>query len=189
MPDESGQHEHYNEKQLVEQAIDGDQDAFGRLYDLYVDRIFRFITYRVGDEPTAEDLTSEVFMKAWDALDDYELKGAPFGAWLFRIARNTVIDHHRTKKEKVELEKVAPILEDPQADPQGEVIGELKLERLQAAMSQLTVAQQEVLTLKFIEGLSTRETAEVLGKKQGAIRALQMRGLHALADLLGIEHE
>ncbi|MDX1600786.1 MAG: sigma-70 family RNA polymerase sigma factor [Anaerolineales bacterium] len=189
MADELGHRDQYTEEQLVGQAVEGDQDAFGKLYDLYVDRIFRFIAYRVGNDPTAEDLTSEVFMKAWDALDDYEPTGAPFGAWLFRIARNTVIDHHRTKKEQVELEKVAPILEDPQADPQGDVLGELELERLKAAMSQLTEAQQEVLTLKFIEGLSTRETAEVLGKKQGAIRALQMRGLHALADLLGIEHD
>lgn len=177
-----------SEDQLVQRAVEGDPKAFGRLYDRYVDRIFRFVVYRVNDEPTAEDLTSEVFMKAWDALDDYEPSGAPFGAWLFRIARNAVIDHHRTQKEQIELEKVAPILEDPQADPQGDVHGELELDRLKAAMSQLTEAQQEVLTLKFIEGLSTREAAQVLGKRQGAVRALQMRGLHALADVLGIDN-
>lgn len=176
------------EEKLVRRAVQGDPDAFGRLYDRHVDRVFRFVLYRVNDEPTAEDLTSEIFMKAWDALDGYRPGGAPFGAWLFRIARNTVIDHHRTKKEQVELEKVAPILEDPDASPQADVSSALELERLQSALAQLTEAQQEVLTLKFIEGLSTREVSQVLGKRQGAVRALQMRGLHALADLLGIDN-
>lgn len=188
MPDDSEHRDQRTEKLLAQQAVDGDADAFGQLYERYVDQIFRFIFYRVKEEAQAEDLTSEVFIKAWDALDGYEPSGAPFGAWLFRIARNTVIDYHRTRKEQVELEKVAPILEDPQADPQGDVHSEVQLDHLKAVMSELTEAQQEVLALKFIEGLSTRETAQVLDKRPGAIRALQMRGLHALADLLGIDN-
>lgn len=189
MNTDSPQTDQREEQQLVRRAVAGEREAFGSLYELYADRIYRFVYYRVKAKAPAEDLTSDVFIKAWDALDGFEPEGAPFGAWLFRIARNTVIDYHRTKKEQVDLEKVAPMLEAPDADPQAEVFGDLELDRLQQAMSQLTDAQQEVLTLKFIEGLSTREVGQILDKRQGAVRALQMRGLHALADELGINDE
>lgn len=177
------------ETRWVQAAIAGDTEAFASLYESYVDQVYRFIFYRVGDHQTAEDLTSQVFFKAWDNLGRYQLRGLPFGAWLLRIARNTVIDYYRTFKETTLLEPAALAQSDPAANVAGQVERRLEAEWLQTVMQQLTEDQHQVLTLRFIEGLSTSEIAQVLGKREGAIRALQMRGLQALAELIGERDE
>lgn len=174
-----------NETQLIRQAAAGDDEAFARLYDAYIDEVYRFVFYRVSDEQTAEDLTSQVFLKAWDNLNRYENRRVgSFGAWLFQIARNTVIDHYRTQKETMPLEPNILTRPDPAADVAQTVENRLEMERLRHMLQQLTNEQSEVLTLKFINGLSTKEIARILKKKQGAIRALQMRGLQALAEIM-----
>lgn len=172
------------EVQLIQKAVSGDANAFAGLYDAYVDETYRFIFYRVSDEQTAEDLTSQVFLKAWDNLPGYEIRGLPFRAWLFQIARNTVIDHYRTHKETVPLEPDVLTKPDPAANVTREVEKRLEGEWLRAMLEHLTDDQREVLTLKFIHGLSTKEVAAFMGKRQGAIRALQMRGLQTLADMI-----
>lgn len=168
--------------------MSGDADAFARLYDAYVDRVYRFVFFRVSDNAAAEDLTSQVFLKAWENLDGYRMRGRPFGAWLFRIARNLVVDHYRARKGDAPLESAAQKLAAP-ADVDESVEGRLDLERLRRALRRLTEDQRQVLTLKFIEGYSTEEIARAMGKQQGAIRALQMRGLRALAELIGNEDD
>lgn len=178
-----------SEIQWVQGAIAGDAEAFARLYESYGDQIYRFIFYRVGDHQTAEDLTSQVFFKAWDNLDRYQLRGLPFGAWLLRIARNTVVDYYRTFKETTPLERAAITQPDPAMNVAGEVERRLEAEWLQTVMQDLTDDQRQVLTLRFIEGMSTPEIAQTLGKREGAIRALQMRGLQALAELIGVSDE
>lgn len=177
------------ETQLIEQAKSGNDDAFASLYDVYIDDVYRFIFHRVGDKQTAEDLTSQVFLKAWDNLGRYKMRGLPFGAWLFRIARNIVIDHYRTYKETLPLEAGAMLKPDPKANVAREVERRLEGEWLQTLLQRLTDDQREVLTLKFINGLKTGEVAKIMGKRQGAIRALQMRALQSLADLLGGDYE
>ena len=177
------------ETQLIKQAKAGNADAFAGLYDIYIDDVYRFILHRVGNKQTAEDLTSQVFLKAWDNLGRYKMQGLPFGAWLFRIARNSVIDHYRTYKDTLPLEAEAMFKPDPKANVVKEVERRLEGEWLQAVLQRLTEDQREVLTLKFINGLKTGEVAKIMGKRQGAIRALQMRALQALADLLGGDHE
>ena len=172
------------EVRLIQKAISGDADAFARLYDAHIDEVFRFIFYRVHDQQTAEDLTSQVFLKAWDNLSGYELRGRPFKAWLLQIARNSVIDHYRTRKDIVPLEPNAMSRPDPGASVSRQVEQRLQGEWLRAKLEHLTEDQRDVLILKFIHGLSTKEVAEFTGKKEGAIRALQMRGLQALADLI-----
>ncbi|MCB0180374.1 MAG: sigma-70 family RNA polymerase sigma factor, partial [Anaerolineae bacterium] len=104
------------EIELIRQATSGDANAFAGLYDAYVDEVYRFILHRVGNKQTAEDLTSQVFLKAWDNLGRYTMRGLPFGAWLFRIARNTVIDHYRTYKDALPLEAEAMTKPDPKAN-------------------------------------------------------------------------
>ncbi|HMR62404.1 MAG TPA: sigma-70 family RNA polymerase sigma factor [Anaerolineae bacterium] len=178
-----------SEAELIEKAISGDSNAFANLYDTYVDEIYRFILHRVGNQQTAEDLTSQVFLKAWDNLSRYKMRGSPFGAWLFKIARNIVIDYYRTQKETLPLEAEALSKPDPTANVAKEVEQRLQGEWLREILLRLTEDQREVLTLKFVNGLKTAEVAKVMGKRQGAIRALQMRALQALAELVGGDHE
>ncbi len=173
-----------DERALVQQARQGDPNAFGLLYDQYIDRIYRFVYYRVSDGPLAEDLTSRIFLKAWENLPSYRDRGLSFGTWLFSIARNSVIDHYRTAKTEQALEDAGALM-DFSADPEEVLTEALRAERLASALQTLTDEQREVLVLKFIEGYSTEEVAELMEKKPGAIRALQMRGLQALERVLG----
>ncbi len=176
------------ETQWVELAIQGDADAFAKLYDSYIDRLYRFIYFRVGNEQMAEDLSSQVFLKAWENLGRYEMRGLSFGAWLFRIARNLVIDHYRTRKDHESLEEDGSS-SDSALMVDGSMDAKFEAEWLRLAMKQLTDDQRTVLTLKFIEGLDTAEVAEIMGKRQGAVRALQLRGLQALAEILEAQDE
>lgn len=177
------------ETRLVERAIRGDADAFTRLYDAYVDAIYRFVFFRTGgDEQCAEDLTSQVFLKAWEKLGLYEIRDVPFGAWLFRIARNAVIDHYRVYRDVASLDSDDIIELKASQDVGEEVASKVDTEWLLRSLSELTGEQRRILTLKFIEGLSTQEIAQLTGKREGAIRALQMRGLQALAALMEKQH-
>jgi len=176
------------ETQWVQLAIQGNADAFAKLYDSYIDRLYRFIYFRVGNEQMAEDLSSQVFLKAWENLGRYEMRGLSFGAWLFRIARNLVIDHYRTRKDHASLEEDGSN-SDPALMVDGSMDARFEAEWLRSAMKQLTDDQRTVLTLKFIEGLDTAEIAEIMGKRQGAVRALQLRGLQALAEILEAQDE
>ncbi|MBI1877094.1 MAG: sigma-70 family RNA polymerase sigma factor [Chloroflexi bacterium] len=182
-------HNQSSESDLIQRAVSGDPDAFATLYDAYVEQIYRFVYFRVGDEQTAEDLTSQVFLKAWDKLSSYQIRGLPFSAWLFRIARNNVIDYYRTFKETTSLEPDVIARPDPAADVDNTIERRLEAEEVRLALQHLTEDQQQVLTLRFIEGLSTEEVAKVMGKRPGAIRALQMRGLQALAQIFGSSDE
>ncbi len=178
-----------SEAELVQRAVSGDSEAFATLYDRYIEAIYRFVFFRVSEEQTAEDLTSHIFLKAWDNLSSYQFRGLPFRAWLFRIARNSVIDYYRTFKETTPLEPNAVTEPDLAAEVDSKVERQLQAEEIRLALRQLTEDQRQVLTLRFIEGLSTGEVAKILGKRQGAIRALQMRGLQALAEIVGNEDE
>ncbi len=171
-----------DERRLVEQAKSGDAEAFGQLYDACFDRVYRFIFFRVSDVPTAEDLTSQVFLKAWQNLGRYRPNG-PILAWLYVIARNTVIDHYRTFKQTVSLDEAAPLVaQDAKLDEMVEFQSEMK--SLQESLQYLTEEQQEVLILKFIAEFDTDQIARRMGKSEGAIRALQMRALQALSKVM-----
>jgi len=171
-----------NEKRLVEQAKAGDGEAFAQLYEAYFDRVYRFIFFRVTDDQVAEDLASQVFLKAWENLHRYHPHG-PFLAWLYAIARNTVIDNYRTKKPTVSLDEAAPIAtQDDRLDDRLQI--QFEVQALQDAMRQLTQEQQEVITLKFIAEYDTADIAKSMGKSEGAVRALQMRALQALGRVM-----
>jgi RNA polymerase sigma-70 factor (ECF subfamily) len=166
--------------ELVLLAKAGDAEAFGHLYETYLDRIYRYIYFRVTDEQTAEDLISQVFTKAWENLDRYQPSGRPFIAWLYTIAHNTVIDHYRTRKDTVAIENTLSLASDsPSPDEQVEL--HFEADHLRSALQTLTSEQQQVVVLKFIAGMTTDEIAAQLQKSAGAVRALQMRALQALA--------
>jgi len=173
-----------NERQLVLQAQDGNPEAFGQLYDAYMERIYRFVYFRVEDEQTAEDITSQVFLKAWSNLDRFSFNRTPYLAWLYTIAHNAVIDHYRTRKVTTALDDVQLSQQDHAEVVENGIDLNTEMKSVKNALQALTDDQQKVLTLKFIEGLSNHEIARHLGKREGAIRALQMRGLQALAKQL-----
>ena len=173
-----------DERQLVLQAQDGDAEAFGRIYDGYVERIYRFVFFRVDDQETAEDITSQVFLKAWSNLNRFEFTRTPYIAWLYTIAHNTVIDHYRTRKVTTALEDVQLSQPDDAEAVENQIDLTVEMKTIKAAMQSLTDDQQHVLHLRFIEGMSNTEIAQQLGKREGAIRALQMRGLQGLAKQL-----
>jgi len=173
-----------NERQLVLQAQDGNTEAFGQLYDAYMERIYRFVYFRVEDQQTAEDITSQVFLKAWSNLDRFQFSRTPYLAWLYTIAHNAVIDHYRTRKVTTALDDVQLSQPDHSELVENEIDLTVEMRSVKTALQSLTDDQQKVLTLKFIEGMSNNEIAHHLGKREGAIRALQMRGLQALAKQL-----
>jgi RNA polymerase sigma-70 factor, ECF subfamily len=171
-----------DERRLVEQAKSGDGEAFSQLYEACFDRVYRFIFFRVTDTEAAQDLTSQVFLKAWENLGRYRPHG-PFLAWLYAIARNTVIDNYRTRKQTVSLDEATPIAaQDVKLDDHMQF--EFEVQSLQAAMQRLTGEQQEVIALKFIADYDTTQIAKHMGKSEGAVRALQMRALQALARVM-----
>ena len=171
------------EQDLIARAVQGDADAFGDLYERYLARIYRYVFYRVNDVAEAEDLTEMVFLKAWEALEDYRLRDVPFGAWLYRIAHNVIVDRHRTHKETLSLEGQL-VLHDAISSPEDRLDWRETIESVAHALSQLSPIHQQVLTLRFISGLSHAETALVLKRSEEAVRVLQHRALYALRELL-----
>ena len=181
------------ERLLASKATQGDRGAYAELYERYVEKIYRYVFYKVGRQEEAEDLTSQTFLKAWDAIGDYEWRNYPFGAWLFRIAHNLVVDYHRSRRESYTLDDATPQLEHKasrnEVRPEKVLAELLTGERVRAAIGRLTDEQQQVLILRFFEGLSTGEVAELMGKRRGAIRGLQFRALSALREFLYREQD
>ena len=168
------------EKDVVCRAIKGDGDAFSQLYEEHFDRIYRYIYLKVGNRAEAEDLTQEVFVKALEAIGSYKWRNLPFASWLFRIARNQVIDYSRkeSKAEKVALE--GDIASFDERNPEVIAEQEFELEELINNVKKLSPAQREVISLRFGSGLSVAEVAKALGKSTGTVKALQYNGIVAL---------
>jgi RNA polymerase sigma-70 factor (ECF subfamily) len=178
-----------DERQLVCLSRDGDQEAFACLYDAYIERIYRYIYYRVADVEIAEDIASQVFLKAWEKLGTFQVGSTPFIAWLYRIAHNAVIDYYRTRKVSLRLDDVSRAEVSHEESIDERLDRQVEAQQLRDALKELTSEQQEVLMLKFIGGLSTLEIAHQLGKQQGAVRALQMRALQGMAKSLQLRED
>jgi RNA polymerase sigma-70 factor (ECF subfamily) len=170
---------------LVLEAKGGDPGAFGRLFDEYHEPVYRFIANRVNRPSDAEDLTQLVFVKALEALPRYEQRGVPFGGWLFRLARNTIIDHARTRHDHAELNAAADRATD-EAGPDEVTLLRQDLDAVARALADLTDEQREAIELRFFAGLSAREAAEAMGKQEGTVRGLQFRAIASLRRSLGL---
>jgi RNA polymerase sigma-70 factor (ECF subfamily) len=170
---------------LVTLAQQGDAEAFGLVYDRYVDQIFRYLYYRVGSHALAEDLTSETFLRALRRIDSFTYTGKDIGAWFTTIARNLVTDHVKSSRFKLEV-STADMLDADRADDgiEQEVLDRLQNAALLDAVRQLKPEQQECVVLRFLQGLNIAETAEVMGRSEGAVKQLQLRAVRALAKLL-----
>jgi RNA polymerase sigma-70 factor (ECF subfamily) len=177
--------EHVETWRLVHRAQEGDGEAFGQLYDRYVDTVFRFVYFRVNDRSLAEDFTSETFLRALRRISTISYQGRDIGAWFITIARNIVLDHMKSARHRLEI-TTADTLEGNDREPSTEdaVLGALTSEHLMAAVRQLGDEQRECVMLRFIQGFSVSETAEVMGKNDGAIKALQHRAVRKLAELV-----
>lgn len=162
---------------LVDRAKSGDADAFGALYDRFQPEILRYLVIRVRDQDVAEDLAQQVFLKAWQAIPRYEHRGAPFRAWLYRMAHNQMVDYFRTRRPSTDLEGV-DLPEESEAEDL--VLAAEMNEALRAAMERLSEDHREVLVLRFLMEKSAREIGEIMGRKEVTVRGLQMRALQAL---------
>jgi RNA polymerase sigma-70 factor (ECF subfamily) len=170
---------------LVDLARQGDAEAFGQLYDHYLPSVYRFIYYRVSGAALAEDLTSETFFRALRSITTFTWQGKDFGAWLMTIARNIVVDHHKSARTRLESPTAEFIdRQETAANPEERVVEELTHDVLRATLSELPAEQQECLVLRFLEGFSINETARVLEKSEGAVKQLQLRALRSLARRL-----
>ncbi|MEV0777839.1 ECF subfamily RNA polymerase sigma factor, BldN family [Streptomyces sp. NPDC050433] len=171
--------------ELVERAQAGESEAFGRLYDQYSDTVYRYIYYRVGSKATAEDLTSETFLRALRRISTFTWQGRDFGAWLVTIARNLVADHFKSSRFRLEV-TTGEMLDanEVERSPEDSVLESLSNAALLEAVRKLNPQQQECVTLRFLQGLSVAETARVMGKNEGAIKTLQYRAVRTLARLL-----
>ncbi|UQX88868.1 sigma-70 family RNA polymerase sigma factor [Jatrophihabitans telluris] len=180
--------EHAEVWELVRAAQGGDGEAFGRLYDRYVDSVFKFVYYRVNDRQLAEDFTSETFLRALRRISTINYQGRDIGAWFMTIARNIVFDHSKSARFRLEMTTGEVIEGDDRADsPEAAVLAHLTNERLLMAVNSLNDEQKECIVLRFLNGLSVAETAEIMDKNDGAIKALQHRAVKRLSALVAEE--
>lgn len=173
-----------DERDLILRAQAYEPGAFAEIYERYYQGIYNYTFYRVADDPLAEDLTAEVFVKALEAIDTFTFRGVPFSAWLYRIANNLVTDHfrRRPRNNHLPLEETQIATDD---NPNDMMERGFTQRELASALSMLTDEQQQVVILKFVDGLSNIEVAQVLGKTEGAIKSLQHRALASLGRVLG----
>lgn len=171
------------EAEIVKKAQAGDSEAFGLLYDHYFDPIYRFIYYKVFSRETAEDLTSDTFMKALTRLSSYNGDRGCFNSWLYQIARNTVIDHFRTKKTDVSIEDVFDISHDERTVEQLDALSGLK--KVEAYLETLPARQREIIMLRVWEGKSYEEIAGMLGGTEGSVKMSFSRSIRELREKCG----
>lgn len=169
-------------KLVLEACQLGDRSAFGRIYDHYSERLFKFIYLRVGHKEVAEDILADSFVKAWTKIKQVNSHKA-LSSWIFQIAKNNIIDYYRIRKSTIAIEEVEQTLEDA-ANPVEETDLNFDQERILAAMKQLPKDQQLVIRYKFFEDLSNAEIALIINKTEGAIRVIQHRAIIRLQEIL-----
>ncbi|MFH1031700.1 MAG: sigma-70 family RNA polymerase sigma factor [Chloroflexota bacterium] len=176
-----------DEESLVKRAQQRDEAAFTRLYEENFKKIYRYCALRIGNEMEAEDMAQQVFLRALESIGSYKWKGVPFSSWLFRIAHNQVVDYHRKRVKRVTIP-----LEDEIAGPSSDDPSELceqkvDIEEVGLAVKRLTQAQREVISLRFAAELPIAEVAKIMGKSEGAIKALQHSAVVTLRKILSEE--
>ena len=176
---------HESEDRLVREAVKRNRAAFSTLYDLYVDRVYRHVYYRVSNHADTEDITQETFLRAWQSIDKFKQTGAPFLAWLITIANNLTVNHFRNQNKTI----IADIEIDAKSgtqidDPAGLAEANFSDAVVKQAVLQLKGDKQKVILMHFIDGFDYREIARILKKSEGAIRVIQFRALDDLRNLL-----
>ena len=170
----------FDDEQVIQQVKNGDTEAYGMLYEQYAEVIFRYVYSHLDNRLDAEDLTEEIFLRAWRALPKYDERGLPFTAFLFRIARNSLIDYYRQKKVVSSLEDME--IQSHEAGPEEATDMRIENQGLRETIAELREDYRNVLIFRFLSGLSPEETAQVMQRSVGAVRVLQHRALSALKD-------
>jgi RNA polymerase sigma-70 factor (ECF subfamily) len=180
----------FTDRELIKNAIAGDKQAFGFLYERYLNDIYKYLLYRMDSAEDAEDLAETVFMKAWLAMPvfkpgsgDYEFK-----AWLFRIAHNALMDHYRTEKHSLQIDQT-DLLPDDQPGAEQKLVFSQTNEQLMDALHSIDELSQQVMLLRFLAGLKSREVGEVLGLTEGNVRLIQYRAIKMIQKKMGVSHE
>lgn len=167
-----------DEKILLKKCQNGDLTHFGKLYDLYIKKIYDFVFYKTNHKEIAEDLTSKVFLKALNKIDSFKIEGGSFQAWLYMIARNTVIDHYRTYKSESDIDDFWDISSSENIER--DIDMKHKLEKVDEYLKNLKSDQREILIMRIWQGLSYREIAEILGKSEASCKMKTARVLNKL---------
>jgi RNA polymerase sigma-70 factor (ECF subfamily) len=176
----------FNEEDVLTRASQGDRDAFGQLYERYIDRIFNYVYYRTGNLHDAEDLTARVFQRAMNHIRNYTDRGVPFSAWLYRIAHNLVANWHRDRSRRQEIPiNDVPILPSKGDHPERNLVHSQEQDALLRLIRRLPSERQSLLILKFVENMSNAEIGAIMGRSEGAVKSLYHRTLLALRDQLG----
>lgn len=168
------------EGELIELAQRGDEQAFGQIYDIWANKVYRFVYLKVKNAPTAEDLTSEVFLKAWERIHQYKpQKDAKFSTWLYTVARNTIIDFYRSNKlSAVSFEDLPEMADLEGEEPYREA------SQLEESLKRLPQEYEKVLRLRFVEGYPISKVAQLMRKKEDNVRAITSRALKKLREVL-----
>jgi len=172
----------FDDEPIVMRVKKGDAEAFGILYERYAEAIFRYFYSPLTNRQDAEDLTEEIFMRSWRALPRYDERGLPFSAFLFRVARNSLIDHYRQRKDSQSIDDLE--FQSHQQGPEEAVYQNIEQHELKEKITQLREDYRNVVIFRFLSGLSPEETAQVMQRSVGAVRVLQHRALGALKELL-----
>ena len=177
-------HSQEQEDSLVERAVNGDRAAFAALYDKCIEQVYRHVYYRTPSQSDAEDITQEVFIRAWKAINKYKKTGAPFVAWLLAIAHNLIVDYYKARKKLVSLEEAAAFSQTDETSPEAMTEASLNRSYIKNAIFKLKGEKQKVILMRFIDGFSYGEIAKVLNKSEGAVRVIQYRALNDLRRVL-----
>ena len=169
-------------KQILNKAQNGDQEAFGLIYDHFSGKIYNFIYFRVGHKEVAEDILSDSFVKGWQKINQINSPEA-LSAWLYQIAKNNIIDYYRVKKDTVQLAEVQDFLED-EVNPVDITNLDFDQKKILQLIKHLPIEQQDVIKYKFFEDMTNEEIAYVMGKTEGTIRVIQHRAITKLKELL-----
>jgi RNA polymerase sigma-70 factor (ECF subfamily) len=170
-----------SDQEAVKRAAQGDKEAYGVIYQRYVQQIYRYIFYRTGDHHEAEDLTARVFMRALRHIKNYDERGLPLSAWLYRIAHNLVVNWHRDnhRRQYISLEEIE-LAHSFQEQPEQNAMQNEERDLLLKIIRHLPAERQQLLILKFVEGLSNAEIGKIMGRSEGAIKSLYHRTLYSL---------
>lgn len=177
------------ESTLISKAKKGDSEAFGQLYDTYMPAIYRFVLVKTSNKAEAEDITHQVFLKAWRSMPNYKDQGHPFSSWLYRIAQNKVIDFYRTSRSHRDIDKLPEDLLKSDTDLEDRTETLLQARFVRSVMEELDNVSRDVLLLRFVNDLSHKEIGATLGKSEGAIRVIQHRALKQVRTYLEKRHE